>query len=88
MALADWIHFGPKALTDGLLPTTTQLAARIFVPGGENSTSEPERGPSLTFPTLWGSEKSGTYSCRKVLQISLKCHPPRAACQSTKNALL
>lgn len=62
MALPGCIHFGPKALVDGLLPTATRIAASVFVPRGENKTSEPERGPSLTFSALWGSEKSGTYS--------------------------
>lgn len=61
MTLADCIDFGPKALADDLLLTITQVAGRILF-GGENSTSEPERGPSLTFSALWGSEKSGTYS--------------------------
>lgn len=57
MALAGCIYFGPKAVIYGLLPTTSQIAASIFVPRGESKTAEPERGPSLTFLALWGSEK-------------------------------
>lgn len=62
VALAGCVHFGPKAFIDDLLPTTTRIAASTFVPRGENKTRKPERGPSLTFLPLWGSDKSGTYS--------------------------
>lgn len=62
MTLADCIHFGPKTLAGGLLLTTNSSSSQNLCTGGENSTREPERGPSLTFRALWGSEKSGTYS--------------------------